>query len=70
MTKEENFESKMDIEILSLEELQQQATQVKEKLEIGKNNLIQNIAKKEKLKQRAIELKGLNNGNKETQYQI
>ena len=67
MTKEENFENKMDIEILSLEELQQQATQVKEKLEIEKNNLIQNIAKKEKLKQRAIELKGLNNGNKETQ---
>ena len=53
-----------------MEELQQQAIQIKEKLDIAKNNLIQNIAKKEKLKQRAIELKGLNNGNKETQYQI
>ncbi len=70
MTKEETFENQIDLGILSLEELQQQAIQVKEKLDIAKNNLIQNIAKKEKLKQRAIELKGLNNGNKETQYQI
>lgn len=70
MTKEETFENQIDLGILSLEELQQQAIQVKEKLDIAKNNLIQNIAKKEKLKQRAIELKGLNNGNKVTQYQI
>lgn len=70
MTKEETFENQIDLGILSLEELQQQAIQVKEKLDIAKNNLIQNIAKKEKLKQRAIELKGLYNGNKVTQYQI
>lgn len=63
MIKEEQLDNKE----LSLEELQQEANEVKEKLDIAKNGLIQKMIKKEKLKQMLIGLKESSNEKQEIQ---
>ncbi len=60
-------EEQLDNNELSLEELQQEANEVKEKLDISKNVLIQKMMKKEKLKQMLKGLKELSNIKQEMQ---
>ena len=63
MIKEEQIEN----EEVTIEELQQEAYQVKEKLDKMKNELVQKMIKKEKLKQMLIGLKETSNVNQEVQ---
>jgi len=60
-------EEQLDNNELSLEELQQEANEVKEKLDISKNVLIQKMMKKEKLKQMLKGLKESSNIKQEMQ---
>lgn len=55
------------LEEVSLEELQQEAYEIKGKLDASKNGLIQKMIKKEKLKQMLIGLKETKNINQEIQ---